>query len=190
MKAPISHKLSSALTLACAVAFSASAQAGDFELQLSDDSVYAEVSSPDSTPMRFSAGYLYHEDSRNVMNLDFHAQNKSSFQGNDTHVGLGMKGIGYHEHNLDGLGMGLGGFGEIELNQVPGLSLGGSLHYSPSILTFSDVDDFLWLEAYSNYAVMPNAAVQFGYRYIKADMEEGKDRSLESSAFLGIRFQF
>lgn len=193
MKALFSKTRRSPLTLAltCVTAFvSSSAVAGDFEIQLSNSSVYAKATSPDSTPMRFSAGYLYHEKSRNVINLDMHAQSKSNVQGNDTHVGLGLRAIGYHEHNVDGLGLALGGFGEIELNRVPGLSVGGSLHYSPDILTFSDVDDFLWFEAYTGYAVIPNADVQFGYRYIKADIDDGKNGSIESSAFIGLRFQF
>ncbi|MFC3152985.1 YfaZ family outer membrane protein [Litoribrevibacter euphylliae] len=193
MNALFSKTYSSSLTLAltCATAFvSSSALAGEFEIQLSNSSVYAEASSPDSTPMQFSAGYLYHEESRNVINLDMHAQNQSSVQGNDTHVGVGLRGIGYHEHNTDGLGLALGGFGEIELNRVPGLSVGGSLHYSPDILTFSDVDDFLWFEAYTGYSVIPNADVQFGYRYIKADVDGGKNGSVESTGFVGLRFQF
>jgi len=197
MKALVSktHRstLKSAVTFAAALTASfttASALASDLELQLSNRSVYASASSPESTPMQFSAGYLYHEESRNVLNLDAHAQNLSSVQGNDTHIGIGVRGIGYHEHNIDGLGVSLGGFGEIKLSQVPGLSMGTSLHYAPKILTFSDVEDFLWIEAYSAYAVIPNADVQLGYRYIKADIEDGDSNKVESSGFLGIKFKF
>jgi hypothetical protein len=164
--------------------------AESFDLQLSNSSVYAKASSSENAPVQVSGGYLYHEASRNIFHLDFHAQNNSSLRGNDTRTGLGLKAIGYHEHDVDGLGLALGGFGEVELNKVPGLKLGGSLHYSPNILTFSDTDDFLWLEAYSAYSVMPNADVQLGYRYIKADIDGGKNGSLESTAFLGLSFKF
>jgi len=188
----LSHTLVSTLAAAAfsTSLISTSASASEFELSLSNSSVYAEATSSDQAPAQVALGYLYHEESRNVLNLDFHAQNKSELQGNATHVGVGVRAIGYHEHDTDGLGLALGGFGEIELQQVPGLSIGGSAHYSPSILTFSDVDNFLWLEAEAAYAVIPNADVLLGYRYIKNDYENGGSKSAESSAFIGLKFQF
>ncbi|GAA3925866.1 YfaZ family outer membrane protein [Litoribacillus peritrichatus] len=178
------------ITGLAALGFSGSLLASGFEFNLSDDSVYGKYTSTDELPVQFGAGYLYHEGGRNLFNLDLHAQNTSSFQGQRVHTGIGFKTIGYKEHGVDGLGVGLGGFGEMELSQVPGLSLSASGHYAPSILTFSDTDNFTWLEAAANYQVMPNADVQVGYRYVEAGFDHTKDRSVESTGFLGFRFHF
>ncbi len=173
-----------------AFGFSSSLLAGGFQFNLTDDSVYGKLTSSDDIPMHVEAGYLYHEGGRNLAHLDFHAQDVSSFQGQRTHVGIGFRTIGYLEHDTDGLGIGLGGFGEIEINQVPGLSLSAAGHYAPSILTFSDTDSFTWLETSMNYSVMPSADVQLGYRYVEVGFEDGKDRTAESAGFLGVRFNF
>jgi hypothetical protein len=163
---------------------------GNFELSLSNSSVYAEASSSNDAAMQVAAGYLYHEESRNVINVDFNAQNQRDFHGHNVHLGVGIRGMAYREHETDGIGIGLGGFGEIDITEAPGLSLGASAYYSPNILTFSDSENILWAEAVAAYAIIPNAKAQIGYRYIHAEFQNNQDFSVEASAFAGIKFEF
>ncbi|PID43960.1 MAG: hypothetical protein CSA52_03295 [Gammaproteobacteria bacterium] len=168
-----------------------SAQAIETVFTLSDDSAYIKLSaSPDVSKASFSAGYLYHQGARHVYHLDAHAQGQTAIGNLPTTTGIGIRGVGFHQKNIDGHGLGLGGFAVINIPEVPGLSVMGSLHYAPSITSFDDAEGIGWLELESRYRMIQNADVKLGYRYIKSGMENSKSQTLDSSFYLGVSLHF
>lgn len=166
--------------------------AAEIDFALSDKSVYGKLTvTPDRSKINVAAGYLYHTDSRNVYHLDLHAQGQTVMGNLPTTAGIGFKAMGYKEGNIDGLGLGIGGFADVNIPEVPGLSATAAFHYAPSILSTSDMENFKWFEAAASYRVIQNADVQAGYRYVGVEIEgTNNNRTVESGLFLGIKLLF
>lgn len=181
-------------TLAVSVMATAPAFAGDFSLSLTNESVKAQVNATNSaSELAYGGGYTYHEGKRHIANVDFHAQGRTAIGNLPTTAGVGLRGIGYDDDDAsDGGGLGLGGFASINIPQVPGLSFNADLHYSPSILSFGDVDSLISTSANLSYRVIRNAEFFGGYRYLNADLEGrgNKDITLDSGIMAGLKILF
>lgn len=177
-----------ALSLAAAPAFAA-----DLDLSLTDDSVKGQYNfTPGRDDLLVGAGYTYHDGSRHIANIDFHAQGQTALGNLPTTAGLGVRGIGWDDDNADGGAAGLGGFAKINIPDVPGLSFAGSLHYAPNILSFGDSEDMTSLELRGSYRVIRNAEVFGGYRYLNTDLDKrgASDRNLDEGIMAGIKLFF
>ncbi len=175
------------LSLATAPAFAA-----DADLSLTNNSVKGQIDflNPGSD-LQMGAGYTYHQGGRNLFNLDFHAQGRTAIGNLPTTAGIGMKAIGYDQDNLSGGALGLGGFGTVNIPRVPGLSVTGSLHYAPSILSFGDSDNMTALELRASYRVIRNAEVYGGYRYINTDLQGYSGNiNLDEGLMAGMKIYF
>lgn len=165
--------------------------AAEVDFTISDKSVYGGLTvTPDSSKMNLAAGYLYHTDNRNTYHLDLHAQGQTVLGNLPTTAGVGFRAIGYKEGDIDGHGIGIGGFGDVNIPDVPGLSAVASFHYAPTILSFSDAENIKWFDAAMSYRVIQNADVQVGYRYVHVAIDDAKDRLADSSLFLGLKMHF
>ncbi|HET8848520.1 MAG TPA: YfaZ family outer membrane protein [Marinobacter sp.] len=177
------------LSLAAAPVF-----ASDLDLSLTNDSVKGQVNFFGSqNDIQLGAGYTYHEGSRHIANLDFHAQGRTALGNLPTTAGIGLRGVGYDDdNNVDGGAVGLGGFATVNIPDVPGLSIGGSLHYAPSILSFGDSDDMTSVELRGSYRVIRNAEVFAGYRYLNTELDfrGSPDVNLDEGVMAGIKIFF
>lgn len=175
------------LSLAAAPAFAA-----DADLSLTNDSVKGQIDFFNTnSDIQMGTGYTYHQGSRHIFNLDFHAQGRTAIGNLPTTAGIGVKAIGWDDDNLDGGALGLGGFGTVNIPRVPGLSVTGSLHYAPSILSFGDSDNMTALELRASYRVIRNAEVFGGYRYINTDLQDyPADINLDEGVMAGMKIYF
>ena len=176
------------LSLAAAPVFAA-----DADLSLTNDSVKAQVNFfGNNSEIQVGTGYTYHEGSRHLLNVDFHAQGRTALGNLPATAGIGVKALGWDaDDSVDGGALGLGGFGTLNIPDVPGLSLHGALHYAPSILSFGDSDDMTSLELRASYRVIRNAEVFAGYRYLNTDLEDyNDDINLDEGALAGIKIFF
>lgn len=176
------------LSLAAAPAF-----AGDLDLSLTNDSVKGQVNFfGSSNDIQLGTGYTYHEGSRDILNVDFHAQGRTALGNLPTTAGIGMRGIYWDQSRADGGALGLGGFATVNIPDVPGLSFTGALHYAPSILSFGDSDDMTSLELRGSYRVIRNAEVFAGYRYLNTELDRagGGDVNLDEGVMAGMKIFF
>lgn len=176
------------LSLAAAPAF-----AGDVDLSLTNDSVKGQVNFfGNNNDLQLGAGYTYHEGSRHIGNIDFHAQGRTALGNLPTTAGIGMRGIAWDNDEFDGGAVGLGGFATVNIPRAPGLSFTGGLYYAPSILSFGDSDDMTSLELRANYRVIRNAEVFVGYRYLNTELDfpSDPDVNLDEGVLAGMKIFF
>ncbi|MDY6841309.1 MAG: YfaZ family outer membrane protein, partial [Pseudomonadota bacterium] len=163
------------------------------DLSLTSNSVKGQVNflGPNDD-VQLGGGYTYHEGSRHIANVDFHAQGRTAIGNLPTTAGLGLRGIGWDDDSLDGGAAGLGGFATVNIPDVPGLSFTGALHYAPSILSFGDSDDMTNLELRGSYRVIRNAEVFAGYRYLNTELDSprGGDVNLDEGIMAGMKIFF
>lgn len=174
------------LSLAAAPVFAA-----DADLSLTNDSVKGQVNFFDTnSDIQVGAGYTYHEGSRHIGNVDFHAQGRTALGNLPTTAGIGVRAIGWDDDRVDGGAVALGGFATVNIPDVPGLSFTGGLHYAPSILAFGDSDDMTSLELRASYRVIRNAELFAGYRYLNTDFEGRGDLNLDEGVMAGMKIFF
>lgn len=187
-------KASLLLALAVPLLVSGPLMARDVSLSLTNESVKAQVNATNSSAeLAYGGGYTYHEGSRHIANVDFHAQGRTAIGNLPTTAGVGLRGIAYDDDDRsDGGGLGLGGFGSINIPQVPGLSVNGDLHFAPSILSFGDTDQLISLSASVSYRVIRNAEFFGGYRYLNVEFDKAgnHDKTLDSGIMAGLKILF
>lgn len=180
-----------ALLLALSIA-AAPALAADADFSLTDDSVKGQVNFFDGrSEIQAGAGYTYHEGSRHLLNGEFYAQGQTALGNLPTTAGIGFRGLLWDDDDLDGGGVGIGGYATVNIPDVPGLSFGGSAHYAPSILSFGDSDAVTDIEAKISYRVIRNADVYAGYRYVNTDLDNSRrDVNLDEGVLMGMKIFF
>jgi len=173
------------------ISISTITQASDATLRLSDDSVHGQVNlSNNSSNLDFGAGYMYHEGSRHIINIDLHAKGQTAVGNLPATVGIGVQLTGYDTDDLQGGAVGLGGFARLNVPEVHGLSFEGALHYAPSILSYSDSEDMTRFRIQANYRLIQNADVFAGYHYLNTDLDGGSDITLDEGLFIGMKLMF
>lgn len=183
----------SAIALPLALSMAATpALAADADFSLTNESVKGQVNFFSAqSDMQVGAGYTYHEGSRHLINGEFHAQGQTALGNLPTTAGIGFRGLLWDDDDLDGGGVGIGGFATVNIPTVPGLSFGGSAHYAPSILSFGDSDNVTDLEARVSYRVIRNADVYAGYRYVNTDLDDShSDVDLDEGVLVGMKIFF
>ncbi|MFP3977849.1 MULTISPECIES: YfaZ family outer membrane protein [Marinobacter] len=167
--------------------------AADMDLSLTNDSVKGQVNFfGNNNDLQLGAGYTYHEGSRHIANVDFHAQGRTALGNLPTTAGIGMRGIFWDQNRADGGAVGLGGFATVNIPRAPGLSFTGGLYYAPSILSFGDSDDMTSFELRANYRVIRNAELFVGYRYLNTELDypSEPDVNLDEGVLAGMKIFF
>lgn len=174
-----------------ALAFSNLANADQLDLRLSNDSVHGNFTlDKERSKAKFGLGYFYKDDnvSVNVVNADLHAKGRTALGNLPATIGIGFQGNFFKVASFKGSAVGIGGSVRLNIPSAPGLSIETDLHYAPDVLAFGDADEFRRFRVQSNYRVIENADISFGYRYLNVGSEQsGKNSNLESGAFIGLQ---
>lgn len=180
-----------ALYLALAMTVTASASASELDFNIGDESVNAQVSvAPTGQQLDFGFGYIYQKGGTHVANLDVHARGRTVLGNLPTTVGIGLQGSAYDEGPVDGGALALGGYAQVQIPSVPGLSVRAGLHFAPSITSFGDSDNFFRWEASVGYRLIQHADVYLGYRQVKTNLEDGPNITLTEDILVGFRLLF
>lgn len=167
------------------------ASAGNLDIQVSKNSASIDAQlRPEKAEWRAGAGYLYHEGSRHLANIDFHAVGETALGNLPATVAVGVKTNVFDENHFDGGAVMIGGDVRLNLPDVPGLSVETTAHYAPPILSFNDADGMFEFGAQVNYRIIPKADVYVGYQIINADIDPGSHITLDEGGFAGIRIHF
>ncbi len=179
------------VSVTLATILAAPAYAGSVDLSLSNHSARAQVNAMDvNAPIAFGMGYTYHTGGRHIGNVDVHAQGRTAVANLPTTVGLGVRAIGFDDHGFTGGGLGVGGYAILNIPQVPGLSVEGSAHYAPNVLSFDDARNIFNLDAKVSYRIIRNGAVYGGYRYLNVDRDHRPSRTLDAGMVVGMKLFF
>lgn len=183
------------LGAALSMSLAGTAHADSLDLSLTDDSVRGEynVTGPDEE-IGGGLGYTYHEGNRHLATADLHAQGRTAIQNIPMTVGLGVRNMYFDDgdRELNGGATAPGAFVKVNIPEVPGLSVGGSLYMSPSILSYGDAEGMRHTDATISYRLIRNSEVFAGYRYVGADLEGrgGDDYRFEEGLVGGMRILF
>lgn len=183
------------LSAALFTAFAGMAHADSVDLSLTNDSVRGEYSFTDaSEELGGALGYTYHDGSRHLATADLHAQGRTAIQNIPMTVGLGVRNMYFDDgdRDIDGGATAPGAFVRVNVPEVPGLSVGGSLYLSPSILSYGDADGMRHTDATISYRLIRNSEVFAGYRYVGADLDGpgDDDYRFEEGLIGGMRVLF
>ena len=86
--------------------------ASDVDLSLTNDSVKGQVNFfGTNSDIQVGTGYTYHEGSRHIGNVDFHAQGRTAIGNLPTTAGIGVRAFGWDDDRLDGGAVALGEHG-------------------------------------------------------------------------------
>ena len=102
-------------------------------------------------------------------------------------VGMGAK-LNYTK-DYSSLPLGLEFAYKIPAPELIPMKLNGSLYYAPSVLSFSDADNFLEYRISYDIEVIKNGSVTIGYRDINTNYEAG-DLNYNSSWYAGFKIGF
>lgn len=161
------------------------ALAGQFNIQLNNDAVKAEVIGKLSKSAVYSASYHHAEDEGNLITLG--AKNvHSNHYGN---FGLGGKYVGVDPKGADTAhAIALGG--DYSITVAPKLMVYTSLYVAPGVMASSDLDRYLDFDARLTYKLMPTADVQLGYKLARLDYENKGHGYFDKSLYAGLTFKF
>ena len=106
---------------------------------------------------------------------------------NGMSVGIGAK-LNYTK-DYSALPLGLEFAYKIPATELIPMYLNGSLYYAPSVLSFSDADNFLEYRISYDIEIIDNGRITIGYRNIDTNYEAG-DLNYNSSWYAGFKIGF
>lgn len=178
------------LAAALAAGLGGTVAADSLDINLSDDTVQG-VYTTNWRTAEFNTGVLYNDDqedwavSAGLLALGERRNPEMRSQG-----GLGGKLYIASASNEDIVALGLGG----QLRVFPGngpIGISGSLFYAPDIVTFMDGEKFWEADARVEFEmVRRNASLYVGYRKMRADLDNGRDVTLDSGLHAGVKISF
>lgn len=175
---------------ALAAGFSGAISADSLDINLNDDSVQATYATNWRTA-EFNAGLLSNTDQNDwAASIGLLALGEQQTGNTRIEAGLGGKIYLADVANQDVLALGLGGqFRTFPDNGPIGLS--GYLYYAPDIVTAMDGKKFWELGARVEFEMVKKAAnIYLGYRKMRADLDDGRDITVDSGFHVGVKITF
>jgi len=105
-------------------------------------------------------------------------------------VGVGVNLYGVTTDDSDVAAVALNGNFEYAPPPLNRLRLGGELNLAPSIVTFMDGDNLFDGSLYAGYEIFQEAVAYIGYRQFKIKVQNGKNETVDSGGYIGIKFKF
>jgi hypothetical protein len=192
------------LALLCTICVAGGSVAadGDFELNINTSDVEALFyfkPQPREIPMGFGGGFLYSEDNEDywIVNLNVSVVDEVFVPALELGVGLqGVFGeVDFPNRDFDIAGLPFQFIAGYDLRKSRinwPVSFLTHLEYAPSILSFSDTDDYFRFTINGYFHINYFAAVFVGYRNLTIDFEDGSasDELTDGAGYLGIRLSF
>jgi hypothetical protein len=164
---------------------STSAFAGDFNFEVSEHVVSADVKTNISPNINMGAGYTYSDNKGQLVQFSMHMANQSgphSFAVGPKFVKAWMdKGP-----NATVLAVG----GEYGLQIAKNTTLNAAAYYAPSVLSFADSSGYFEYEGKAQYHFNPNMAIFVGYRKSSFDFESAPNSTFQEGIFIGGKASF
>ncbi|ROS04860.1 YfaZ precursor [Sinobacterium caligoides] len=170
-------------TLALTSLLSVASYADNAGLSISDDSAkfgYEHETDTFST----QANWLYHEDNGSLYSGGLYAKGQEGMFS----AKLGGKIYYADLEDGDGYGIALGGSGTLHITEQ--FRLIADLHYSPSILAFSDIERLKEGEIKAQFQALPNATIDVGYRNVTAKVDHYGNEKIDKGLFAGVNMSF
>jgi hypothetical protein len=166
-----------------------SAVAGTVDVNLSNDTLEAKFDSAVGAA-DWTFGGLYNRDDKNyAFNIGLLAAGEGSAGNSRVEGGLGGKVYGVHVAGSDVGALALGG----QLRWFPGngsFGFGGYLYYAPKVVTFIDGKNFYDAGLRAEVEVFRNSFAYLGYRWTRAELEDGAQPYVDRGGFAGVMVKF
>jgi hypothetical protein len=176
------------------LAFSTAAgAAGGIDLNVNDNALRVTGELQLRRDIVVDASIYHHDDRGDIFGVGIHAIGAATGGPNPLRAGLGARlfridsDIGARD---SGSALPLGGFMNYRIPGYDRFSVGGSLYYSPDVLSFSDVRRYQEYNAWAAYDVFRAGQVYLGVRGIKVDFEDSAEVTFDTGMHLGLRLKF
>ncbi|MGS0683495.1 YfaZ family outer membrane protein [Shewanella sp. 125m-7] len=166
-------------------ALSINASATDFTFGLNDDMLSTELKFNVNKDVNASVEYIYADTGGQMLSGAMHIEHEAGIH----HFELGAKfSQVWSKRSSNGNFVGIGGRYAMHLGS--NVSLHGSGYYSPSVLSFGDIDGSWQLDGKVQYALNPALALFVGYRNIRLQYDNASNSTLDSGFYLGAKASF
>jgi hypothetical protein len=164
---------------------------GSVDLSLSNDAArMAYDAAKVGSGLHISASIMHHEDDNDLLALGMHVVDVRK-PNSPLYMGIGGKVFAFKSGDVDGGGLGVGGFFSYQIPQVSDLSTAGYLYYAPSVVSFNDIENLTDADIRIQYGLLPTARVYMGYRYSSAMIEKIKKTvMLDQGVHFGLKVDF
>jgi len=192
------------LSLLCAVCMAGNSIAADtdFELNVNTSDVEALFHvrpKPQELPLGFGGSFLYSEDNENywIASLNIDVVDEVLVPALD--LGIGLQGVfGQVDYPARGFDiaalpfMFIAGYDMRKSKLNWPVSFLTHLEYAPSILSFSETDQYFRFTINGYFHINYFAAVYLGYRNLDIDFKDGpvREKLSDGAGYIGIRFSF
>lgn len=172
------------------VAVSSQALAGSLDVDINSDTLVGQYNFSDENARLGLSGALALTDDNGDM-INFTARTQGMLAGEpNIRGGFGGRLYFIEPDHTDGFqSLGIGGFFDVTVPQLPELSIGAELYYAPSITTTDDVDNVREFMVRVSYQLFQNAALYVGIRHIEAE-QDNYDFEFVEGGHLGFSLQF
>ncbi|GIU28858.1 YfaZ family protein [Shewanella schlegeliana] len=166
-------------------ALSINAHATDFTFGLNDDTLSTELQFDLNKDVNGSLEYIYADKGGQMLSGALHIAHDAGAH----HFELGAKfSQVWSKKSQNGNFVGIGGRYAMHLGS--NVSIHGSGYYSPSVLSFGDIDGSWQLDGRVQYNLNPALALFVGYRDIRLQYDNASNTSLDSGFYLGAKASF
>jgi len=168
---------------------SVAATAGSVDVNLSRDSIEARHNS--STGLaEMTVGALYNRDQNNwAVNVGLLSTGESYNAGSRLEGGLGGKLYAVSVGHSRVLALGLGGQFRWFFGSGP-IGIGGYAFYAPSIVTTMDGESFREVGVRADFELVKNSTLYWGYREVRAQLDNQTQANVDKGSFVGIQVKF
>ena len=170
----------------------AGAHAAEVDLNVNDNAARLTLGLPLGNNVLVDGSWLHHNDNGDVVSVGAHVTGAAS--GVDPlQAGLGVRfNYIYNDRGdeEDGTALGMGGFLRYTLPQYDRFSFGGSLYYSPEVLSFGDIEKFYEYGLWSSYSLIKDADIYLGWRTMKAEFKSDGTERMDTGFHVGMRVRF
>ncbi|QYJ76455.1 YfaZ family outer membrane protein [Shewanella sp. FJAT-52076] len=164
---------------------SSAAHAIDMGMELNDDRASVSLGGQLTPSARLEGEYLYVDGDNHLLQsalLFSHSAGPHRFEFGP------MASRVWLDNSPNGSMLSLGGKYQLALGN--GLSLKATGFVSPSVLSFSGVDGHYQWSTAVGYELNPNLGFEAGYRQIRIQYDDHRNRDLEDGFYVGANFRF
>jgi hypothetical protein len=177
------------IVFAVLAAASFSAVAGTLDINLSNDTIEAKYDSA-AGAADWTFGALYNRDEKNyAFNVGLLAAGDKGVGGSRVEGGVGGKIYAVRVADSDVAALALGG----QVRWFPNngsFAVGGYAFYAPKVVTFIDGRNFYDTGIRGEVEVIKNSFVYIGYRWTRAELDNGTSPYVDKGGFVGLQMKF